>query len=80
MNDRLIIQPELKNNLTAEETSQCKLLSTVTRVFDPLGLVASFVITLEILLQKLWWLGISWDQEVPREYIPNIEKWTRQCE
>ena len=56
-----------------------KILSTVARFFDPLGLIAPFVITLKILLQKLWRSGISWDQEIPQEYIPKIEKWTRQC-
>ena len=79
MNDTLMIQPVLKSNLTAKEMSLRKILSTVARIFDPRGLIAPFVITLKILLQKLWQSGISWNQEVPQEYIPIIEKWTRQC-
>ena len=59
MNDTLIIQPVLKSNLTAKEMSLRKILSTVARIFDRLGLIALFVITLKILLQKLWRSGIS---------------------
>ena len=52
MNDTIIIQPVLKSNLAAKEISLCKILSTVAKIFDPLGLIAKFVITLEKLLQN----------------------------
>ena len=79
MNDTTINQPVLKNNLMAEEMSLRKILSAVGRIFDPLVLIAPFVITLKILLQKHWQSGIIWDQEIPREYIPIIKKSTRKC-
>ena len=56
-----------------------EVLSALARIVYPLGLIAPSVITPKILLQNFWRLGISWDQEVPQEYIPIIEKWTRQC-
>ena len=71
MNDTLIMQPVLRNNLTAIERSLRKI---DLRIFDPQELIAPIVITLKILLQKLWRSIISWDQEVPEEYIPVIEK------
>ena len=46
MNDTLIIEPVLINNITAKEMSLRKILSNVARMFDPLGLIAPFVITL----------------------------------
>ena len=52
MNDTIIIQPVLKSNLAAKEISLCKILSTVAKIFDPLGLIATFVITLKKLLQN----------------------------
>ena len=54
-------------------------MSTITRIFDPLGLLAPFVITLKMLLQKLWRSGIIWDHAAPLGYIPIIEKTTRHC-
>ena len=80
MNDTLIIQPVPKSNLIAKEVSLRKILSNIARIFDPPGLIAPFVITLKILLQKRWRSGISCDQEVPQEYIPIIENMTRQYE
>ena len=74
MNDTLIIQPVLKNNLTAKKMSLSKTLSTEAKIFDPPGLIAPFVITVIIRLQKLWRSGTYWDQEVPQECIPIIEK------
>ena len=67
MNDTLIIQPVLKNTLTAKEMSLHKILSAVARTFEPLGLRAPFVIILKTLLQKLWRSGIIWDQEIPQK-------------
>ena len=59
MNDTLIIQLKLKNNLTAKEMSLSKILTTVARIYDPLGFIAPLVITLKILPQKLWRSGIK---------------------
>ena len=77
-NDTLVIQPVLKNNITAKEMSLPKILSNVARMFDPLGLIAPFAVTLKILLQQLWQFGISWGQEISQEYIPILGKWTQK--
>ena len=41
------------------------ILSQVARIFDPIGFAAAFVIRAKIGLQKLWQLGLDWDDEVP---------------
>ena len=41
------------------------ILSTVAKIFDPLGLVAPVTVTAKIILQKLWALKINWDESVP---------------
>lgn len=48
------------------------LLSTIARLYDPLGLVSPCIILSKILIQKLWSLKLSWDDLVP----PDLkEKW-----
>lgn len=43
------------------------ILSTVSKLFDPLGLVGPTIIKAKIILQKIWQLGIDWDEAVPLE-------------
>ena len=50
------------------------VLSIIARVFDPLGILAPFVIKLKILLQNLWKYGISWDESVPSDFFPISDK------
>ena len=51
------------------------ILSTVSSVFDPLGLVASFILVGKRFLQELCRDGAVWDDEVPDDLRPQWEKW-----
>lgn len=48
------------------------ILSEVSKIFDPLGLISPVVVFSKILLQFLSSLKLSWDQEVPDELL---QKW-----
>ncbi|XP_072390901.1 uncharacterized protein [Diabrotica undecimpunctata] len=41
------------------------ILSEIAKIFDLLGLISPLFIKAKILLQSLWYLNLSWDQEVP---------------
>lgn len=41
------------------------ILSTIARIFDPLGLLGPITIVAKILLQRLWTLKLSWDESLP---------------
>ena len=41
------------------------LLSLLMSVFDPLGMVAPFLLPLKILIQSLTKTGLHWDAEIP---------------
>lgn len=41
------------------------VLSLISRIFDPLGLIGPVITKAKIFLQKLWLLKIDWDQPVP---------------
>lgn len=41
------------------------ILSDVSRLFDPLGLLAPALIQAKIIFQELWLLKLTWDDEIP---------------
>ncbi|XP_055842840.1 uncharacterized protein LOC129909789 [Episyrphus balteatus] len=61
----------LKYNLLLENAWPTKreMLRVLMSIFDPLGLIANFLIFLKILLQEVWSSGIEWDQKIlPQHY------------
>ena len=45
-----------------------KILSQVNGIYDPLGLVAPFIVKAKIMLRKLWMIkDIDWDDHIPDE-------------
>ena len=46
------------------ECTKRGILSQVSSVFDPLGMLAPFVMRAKGLLQRLWMQGYEWDQEI----------------
>ena len=41
------------------------ILSQVARIYDPIGFAAAFIVRTKIGMQRLWQLGLDWDDEVP---------------
>ncbi|XP_072389396.1 uncharacterized protein [Diabrotica undecimpunctata] len=55
------VQPTANNSRITKR----HILSAISKIFDPLGLLAAVTITAKIILQDLWRLKISWDEVVP---------------
>ena len=55
-----------------------QVFSIVSSIFDPIGLLAPFVIQLKVILQNLWQRGQTWDQPVPDDLQPRINKFATQ--
>ncbi|XP_037518120.1 uncharacterized protein LOC119394892 [Rhipicephalus sanguineus] len=51
------------------------LLQTVSRVYDPLGLVAPFVVRGKMLFQQLWVRKVDWDEELPDDIARQWMSW-----
>ncbi|XP_076660830.1 uncharacterized protein LOC143364282, partial [Halictus rubicundus] len=41
------------------------ILSTIAKIFDPLGLLGPVTVTAKIIMQRLWQLKIDWDESLP---------------
>ena len=52
--------------LPTESAMKRILVSDITKVFDVLGWFAPGIITVKILLQRVWEAGIDWDNPVPK--------------
>ncbi|XP_053692357.1 uncharacterized protein LOC128740817 [Sabethes cyaneus] len=51
-----------------------EMLRVLMSIFDPLGLIAHFLMFLKVLLQEVWRSGIQWDDEINDSLF---EKWCR---
>ena len=82
--------------ITLEESTKVTkryVLSIISRIFDPLGLISPVVVSAKILLQELWIRKLDWDAPLPsdlsdswKEYVRSlrylreisIPRWTEQ--
>lgn len=46
-----------------------KIISDISRLFDPLGWLAPSIILAKMFIQKLWLAGLEWDQEIPNNLL-----------
>ncbi|XP_075157880.1 uncharacterized protein LOC142231146 [Haematobia irritans] len=61
--------PEISQSMTKR-----KILSSVSKLFDPAGWLSPIIITAKILLQQLWLEGTNWDDPIRPELL---NKWSQ---
>ncbi|KAH9628959.1 hypothetical protein HF086_011226, partial [Spodoptera exigua] len=54
------------------------LLSVIARIFDPMGLLCPIVVTMKVLLQRMWLDKLSWDQPLPSTICKQWDRITKQ--
>ena len=64
-----VIRFRLSNLSTEEETTKRTCLSTICRIYDPIGLLAPVTVSAKIILRKVWAHRprIDWDDPLPPE-------------
>ncbi|XP_055605883.1 uncharacterized protein LOC129754049 [Uranotaenia lowii] len=53
-----------------------QVLRTIMSLYDPLGLVAHFIVHGKIMMQEIWKYGASWDEPIPDELQASWIQWT----
>lgn len=61
-------------NQTEPTTTKRQILSAISKLFDPLGLVGPIVTTAKLLMQEKWRFDYKWDENLPPTFV---EKWER---
>ena len=57
--------------------TQRLVLSLVSKVFDPIGLVAPFTVTARLLLKDIWRVsGQQWDTPLVDEFVDRFRAWS----
>ena len=64
--------------LTSAPTTRRQLLSAISSIFDPLGLVAPALLAPKVLLQKLVKKDLSWDDFISSDQIKVLQSWARE--
>ncbi|XP_011858458.1 PREDICTED: uncharacterized protein LOC105556013 [Vollenhovia emeryi] len=57
---------------TESATTKRQVLSTISKIFDPLGLIGPILTAAKILMQETWRIEAQWDEHLPSTFV---EKW-----
>ncbi|GFX61392.1 integrase catalytic domain-containing protein [Trichonephila clavipes] len=69
------------DSLTCEvKTTKRLVLSTVQKVFDPIGMLAPSTLLPKLLLQEIWKMEKAWDQELPQNIVNKFMKWFNEIQ
>lgn len=60
-----VFQFENKYDTHTENATKRSILSTISQIFDPLGLIGPVTVKAKIMLQHLWQLNLTWDESLP---------------
>ncbi|XP_062535297.1 uncharacterized protein LOC134204496 [Armigeres subalbatus] len=52
-----------------------EVLRLVMSLFDPVGLVASFVVEEKVIIQEIWRAKVGWDESIPSDIVPRWQQW-----
>ncbi|GFX02263.1 integrase catalytic domain-containing protein [Trichonephila clavipes] len=69
------------DSLTCEvKITKRLVLSTVQKVFDPIGMLAPSTLLPKLLLQEIWKMKKAWDQELSQNIVNKFMKWFNEIQ
>lgn len=54
------------------------ILSSIAKLFDPIGIISPIIVKAKIIMQELWTLNINWDEAVPQNIRKAWEKYVSE--
>ncbi|XP_053685689.1 uncharacterized protein LOC128735222 [Sabethes cyaneus] len=54
-----------------------EVLRIMMSIYDPLGLVAHYLMYLKVLLQEIWRSGVGWDENIDQKCLAKWQVWLR---
>ena len=51
------------------------VLSVLSRLYDPMGIISPFILIAKILFQNIWRQGFDWDQQLTEELAGKFQNW-----
>lgn len=63
---------------SSDKITKRSILSFISQLFDPLGLLGPVIIVGKILMQRLWQLRINWDESLPLDIYNTFLEYERQ--
>ncbi|XP_071573556.1 uncharacterized protein [Temnothorax nylanderi] len=55
------------NTSNSRKVTKRSMLSALSKIFDPLGLLGPITLVAKILIQRVWKLNLAWDETVPMD-------------
>lgn len=68
-NDCFRYQLKFDIDFTDKPITKRTVLSAISKLFDPLGLINPVIVTAKIFLKHLWSFNLDWDQQLPDDLI-----------
>ncbi|GFY74989.1 uncharacterized protein TNIN_447271 [Trichonephila inaurata madagascariensis] len=65
----------LEKFLLKSKDTKRYILEIAGRIFDPIGYIGPYTIRIKCLIQKIWCLGLDWDEIVPDEIFKIFNDW-----
>ena len=69
-----------KHQKLGEVTTTREMLSALAGQFDPLGILAPCLLEGKLILQKVTFLDLGWDDELPEDILKDWSKWVNVME
>ena len=61
----------------SQSVTKRSILSSLAKLFDPLGIVSPVALIAKLLFQQLCQDGVGWDDELPKEKTDSWEEWIK---
>ena len=67
----------LKFNVSKKVVPETKkgILSAISSIFNPMGLIAPVIVKIKLLIQELWKRGLDWDTKIPDDLLRQWDIW-----